>query len=159
MSRTTMYFSLLAAVLLIGALAPAHANNVYRWVDKHGLVHYTDQWRPGATRIVTATGAARDSGSSASSATNSSLSAGDREANRQIQRAANARAVHAAETKLRAQRCTKAKAVYHRLLIARRLFSTGKNGKRHYMSDAQANAVRVKARSLMVQLCGSGAGR
>ena len=156
MARTTIYFSLLTAVLLAGAFASAHAD-VYRWVDKHGVVHYSDEWRPGATRIITATGTARGS-SGANSTPAPSIAAEDQEANRQIERAADARAVQAAEAKLRAKRCKKAKAVYQRLIFARRLFTTGKNGQRHYMSDAEANASRVKARAIMNQFCGTHSG-
>jgi hypothetical protein len=31
--------------------APAPATEVYRWVDKDGQAHFSDQWRPGAERI------------------------------------------------------------------------------------------------------------
>ncbi len=152
MSRTTMYFSLLAGILLVGALASAHAD-VYRWVDKHGVVHYTDEWRPGATRIVTATGTASGSGGvPASTATEG------RAASQQIEHAADQRAVHTAEAKLRAERCKKAKSVYQQLIFARRLYTVGKNGQRHYMSDAQADAARVKARALVNQFCTPGGG-
>lgn len=156
MSRTTMYLSLLAGIVLVGALARAHAD-VYRWVDKHGIVHYTDQWRPGAKRILAATGTATGSSGAASSAT-PSVASEDKSADRQIRHAASQRAVKAAEAKLRAQRCQKAKAVYHQLIFARRLYTTGKDGRHHYMSDAQANAARVKAREIMNQLCTSDGG-
>lgn len=156
MSRTSIYLSLLAGILLIGAWAPVHAA-VYRWVDKHGVVHYTDQWHPGAKRIEVATGTSRASGHAASDTT-PTVAAGDRAANRQIRHAADQRAVQATETKLRTQRCKKAKAVYHRLIFARRLYTAGKNGQRHYMSDAQANAARVKAREIMNRLCGANSG-
>ncbi len=151
MARTTIAFSLLAATLLAGALAQAHAD-VYRWVDRHGVVHYSDQWRPGATRIATATGSAKGAASTAGTA------AEDQEANQQIQQAADERAVQSAEAKLHAKRCEKAKAEYEKLLAARRLFTEGKDGKRQYMSDAEADATRVKARQIMNQDCGSGSG-
>lgn len=154
MSRTTMYSSLLAAILLVAALGSAHAD-VYRWVGPHGVVHYSDQWRPGATRIVTATGTA----SRAASSGPHSLAAEDKEANRQIQHAADERAVRQAEATLRAKRCKKAKARYARLIFARRLYTLGKNGQRQYMSDAQANAARVKARALVSEFCGTDGGR
>jgi hypothetical protein len=148
MSRTTMFFSLLTAALLLGAVAPAHAG-VYRWVDKHGVVHYSDQWRPGAVRVA----ATAESASASSSGTAPSVSAEDHAADRMIQHAADARAVHAQEAKLRAQRCTKAKAAYHQLIFARRLFTTGADGQRHYLSDAQATAARIKARATLNRWC------
>jgi hypothetical protein len=39
------------AVFLAGAASSAHANDVYRYVDAQGGVHYTDTWVPGATLI------------------------------------------------------------------------------------------------------------
>jgi hypothetical protein len=152
MSRTTMFFSLLTAALLLGAVSSAHAA-VYRWVDKHGVVHYSDQWRPGAVRVATA--AASAPGASGASP---SVSAEDHAADRMIQRAADARAVHAQEAKLRAQRCTQAKAAYHQLIFARRLFTTGAHGERHYLSDAQATAARIKALATMNRWCGQPGG-
>ena len=152
MARTTISFSLLAATLLAGALAQAHAD-VYRWVDRHGVVHYSDQWRAGATRIATATGSPNGA---ASTGGTPGVAAEDQEANQQIQQAADERAVQSAEAQLRAKRCEKAKADYQKLLAARRLFTEGKDGKRHYMSDAEADATRVKARQIMNQDCGSG---
>lgn len=48
--------TLLAIVLftLLGA-APALAQDVYRWVDENGVVHYSDQPREGAERVQIAT--------------------------------------------------------------------------------------------------------
>ena len=34
-------------LLLAGTLTAAQAD-VYRWVDEHGLPHYSDQWVPGS---------------------------------------------------------------------------------------------------------------
>jgi hypothetical protein len=147
-----MFFSLLAAALLLGALAPAHAG-VYRWVDKHGLVHYSDQWRPGAVRVGTIAAT-----SAAPSGATPSVGAEDHAADRLIRHAADERAVRAQEAKLRAKRCTQAQAVYHRLIFARRLFTTGAHGQRHYLSDAAATAARVKARATMNHWCGSPSG-
>ncbi|MGC8517613.1 MAG: DUF4124 domain-containing protein [Steroidobacteraceae bacterium] len=157
MSRTTMFFSLLAAALLLGALAPAHAG-VYRWVDKHGVVHYSDQWRPGAVKVATIAATADGSSSTPSNAT-PSVSTEDHAADRMIQHAADERAVQAQEAKLRAKRCTQARAAYHQLIFARRLFTTGANGQRHYLSDAEATAARVKARATMNRWCGAPGGQ
>jgi Domain of unknown function (DUF4124) len=43
-----MRYLLLFAVLVLGS---AGAAEVYRWVDKDGVVHYSDQWQPGAETI------------------------------------------------------------------------------------------------------------
>jgi hypothetical protein len=42
----------LTGVLLLAALlGTAHAQQVWKWVDKNGLTHYSDQPAPGATRV------------------------------------------------------------------------------------------------------------
>ncbi len=153
MSRTAICISSIAALLLAGTLALAHAS-VYRWVGKHGVVHYSDQWRPGAVRISADTGTPVSSGSATH--THSGIAAELHAANRRIERQKAEHAVAAAEAKLRAKRCKEAKAVYRHLLYARRLYTVGKNGHRHYMTSAQDDAARIKAREQMDQLCGSG---
>src|SRR5262249_35211359 len=41
----------ISSFLLMGAVSVAHAADVYRWVDDHGGVHYSDQWVPGSEVI------------------------------------------------------------------------------------------------------------
>ena len=153
MSRTAICISSIAALLLAGTLSLAHAN-VYRWVGKHGVVHYSDQWHPGAVRIRAETGTAASGGRATH--THGTIAAELRAANRKIALRKAEHAVAVAEAKLRAKRCHEAKAVYQHLLYARRLYTVGKNGHRHYMTSAQDDAARVKAREEMDQLCGSG---
>jgi hypothetical protein len=43
-----MRHELLLAVLVFGS---ATAADVYRWVDRDGVVHYSDQWQPGAEKV------------------------------------------------------------------------------------------------------------
>jgi hypothetical protein len=38
-------------LLVLAAALPAMATTVYRWVDSHGVVHYSDQPHPGAVRV------------------------------------------------------------------------------------------------------------
>ena len=46
------YSSFLLALFLGGGMIlPAQAQSVYRWVDKDGVVHYSDQSQPGAERV------------------------------------------------------------------------------------------------------------
>jgi glutaredoxin len=41
----------LALVLLLCATASAHSANLYRWVDKDGKVHYSDEAPPAAQKV------------------------------------------------------------------------------------------------------------
>lgn len=148
MSRTTILI-LLCAVMLAGTLTLARAN-VYRWVDKHGVVHYSDQWKPGAKRVMVAS---ESLSTGKSSAAQQGIAAESKAADRQIRQAADERTVQSKEAKLQAQRCKRARAIYHRMIYARRLFKTDKSGRRHYLSSAQADAARAKALANVNQFC------
>ncbi len=148
MSRTALLI-LLSGCMLAGMLGLARAD-VYRWVGKNGVVHYSDQWVPGA-RLVMRTSESLQAGSSAAALRG--IASESKVADRQIRQAADERTVQATEAKLQAERCKKAKAAYQRLIYARRLFTTGKHGRRHYLSGTQADAARAKALATMHRLC------
>ena len=67
-----------------------------------------------------------------------------------------AQAVQDDEAKARAARCTQDREQYQKLIDSRRIFTTDKNGERHYLSDADADAARLRARQAMDADCGSG---
>lgn len=150
MSRTTILI-LLCGFMLAGTLSLARAN-VYRWVDKHGVVHYSDQWKPGAKQVMVAS---ESLSTGSSSAARQGIADESKAADRQIRLAADERTVQSKEAKLRARRCKKAQAVYHRLIYARRLFKTDKSGHRHYLSGAQADAARARALANVTRFCGA----
>ncbi len=153
MPRTAICLTL-TAVLLAGMLGLARAD-VYRWVDKHGVVHFSDQWVPGAKLVMSTTESLKDGGSSDDM---KGLAAESKAADQLIQKQADERAVQTKEAQLRAKRCKQAQSVYQRLMYARRLFTVDKSGQRHYFSDAKADAARVKAKQTMDRLCGAQSG-
>ena len=141
---------LLAASALAGLAGIAHADVVYQWTDAQGQVHYTDQWVPGAKLIRTET--ARRSAAGTTPGVQSQSSAADG----QIKQQSAAQAVQEDEDKARAARCTQEKAEYQKLIDSRRIYTTDKSGERHYLSDSDADAARLKARQAMDADCGSG---
>ena len=50
-ARSRTGFLFLALLLCLGLQSPAWTQGVYRWVDKKGVVHYSDQSQPGAERV------------------------------------------------------------------------------------------------------------
>lgn len=151
MSRSTVTLLATSMAALITAAGIARADVVYEWTDAHGEAHYTDQWVPGAKVIRTDT-AHRPADSSA---TQDAQSTGD-SASGIIKQQEEAQAVKQDEAKARAQQCTQAKAEYQKLIQSRRIYTTDKSGGRHYLSDADADALRVKAREAMQADCGTG---
>ncbi len=57
--------------------------------------------------------------------------------------------------KTREKQCKDARDAYQKAIQARRIFKTGKDGQREYISDADADAYRAQVRSDMDALCGA----
>lgn len=151
MSRSILVLLAASTVALLGAAHIARADVIYQWTDAKGEVHYTDQWVPGAKVIRTEN--ARGSTTSASAMqgihNESSAASGALKSDQQAQ------AVQDDEAKARAARCTQDKEEYQKLIDSRRIFTTDKSGERHYLSDADADAARLKARQAMDADCGA----
>ncbi len=150
MSRSIAVLLATSMAALLGVAGIARADVVYEWTDAQGQVHYTDQWVPGAKVITTTT--ARATASSAMQGIQSENKA----ASDQTRDQQDTQAVQQDESKARAAQCTQDKAEYQKLIQSRRIFTVDKSGERHYLSDADADAARVKARQAMEADCGTG---
>ena len=151
MSRSIAILLIASMGALLGAAGVAHADVVYQWTDAHGQVHYTDQWVPGAKLISTQT-----AHPSANSGAMKGIQSESNAASGQLTQQADAQAVQQDEAKVRAARCTQEKADYQKLIDSRRIYTTDKSGERHYLSDADAEAARLKARQAMEADCSIG---
>ena len=151
-----MRLILVAAALALTATA-AHAD-VYRFVDGQGRVQYSDKWVPGSELIKTSerTRANAPAAAAQTRATEQSKLAvsNDRIAAQQAQENAAA-AVQKDLTATRTEQCKTAKERYEKSIQARRLFKTGKDGERQYLTDAEADEQRLQARMEMQNLCGT----
>jgi hypothetical protein len=150
MSRSIVILLATSMVALFAGAVIAHADVVYEWTDAHGVVHYSDQWVPGAKVIMTST-AQGTPDSSAMKGIQSESNA----ASREVQNQEDVQAVQADEAKARAQRCEQDKTEYQKLIESRRVFTVDKSGERHYMSDTDIEAARLKARQAMEADCGT----
>lgn len=149
MSRSIVIL-LAASAVLLGAVGSARADVVYEWTDAQGQVHYTDQWKPGA-KLITVETASQPANSSATQGIQSESNA----ASREVKQQEDAQAVQEDVAKARATQCGQDKARYQQLIQSRRIFTTDKSGERHYLSDADADAMRLKARQAMNADCGT----
>jgi hypothetical protein len=149
MRRSTSIF----VAVLVGALGIARAD-VYRWVDDHGVPHYSDQWVPGSEIIKTARGRPLD-GAPSPSANQKSLVAQGNAGIKQLDNQANAEAVQADVSRARDAQCAAAKDRYVKAVSARRVFKEGQGGDREYLTDAEADAYREAARKDVQDRCGS----
>ena len=156
----------ISTLLCAGAISVAYAD-VFRWVDDHGGVHYSDQWVPGSEVIKSST-KPRSTGSS-NQATPSAPKVSSVPDPAATDNAA--KAVKEDVSKIREQQCKEAKDRYDKAILARRIYKPGPNTSnskdkdadadrpddRQYLSDAEADAYRVKARQDMDDYCGSSA--
>jgi hypothetical protein len=149
----------ISSLLFVGAISVANAD-VFRWVDEHGGVHYSDQWVPGSEVIKSS----RPHPPNTSSETPHPTSGVQRplSANGQITQQTAQKAVKQDVAKIREQQCREAKDRYDKAIQARRIFKTAggakatdENAERTYLSDEEADAYRVKARQDMQDLCGN----
>lgn len=151
MSRSTAVLLATSMAALLGVAAIARADVVYKWTDAKGEVHYTDQWVPGAKVIRTETAHAV-----ATPGATQGIQSESKAASSQLAQQQDAQAVQQDEAKARAERCTQEKAEYQQLIQSRRIYTTDKSGQRQYLSDADADAARLKARQAMDADCGTG---
>jgi hypothetical protein len=147
MRRISIALAALAAVV-----TAAHAD-VYKTVDAQGQVHYSDQWSPGAELIKGDRSRLTPGPEAAPPATNDHTLAPD------PSKAAAAKQVQSDMEALRAEQCKQLKEQYDKLIHARRIYQPGSDSSapRQYLSDADADAERVKTRQAMDEACAGGA--
>ena len=138
----------LAALTLVVSTAVA---DVYKTVDAQGQPHYSDQWSPGAVLIKqnstrVETGTPSDNTPKAAAPADPAKAA-----TKQVQ--SDLQAVHA-------QQCKDLKEQYDKELHARRIYqpSEDSSAPHQYMSDAEADAERVKTRQAMDAACADSGG-
>ena len=150
----------ISSLLFAGGVSVAHAD-VFRWVDDHGSVHYSDQWVPGS-EVIKSTRPHPVSTSSQSPRPTSGTQKTTSPAGQSSQTAE--KAVKQDMAKMREQQCKDAKDRYDKAIVARRIYKTAGgekakdgNEERQYLSDDEADAYRVKARQEMQDACGNSA--
>jgi hypothetical protein len=147
------------------AIAVAQAD-VYRSVDAQGQVHYSDTPTPGAelVRVQRGGGTLSPSASMSSAAATKSSSTPTppqtlAKANAQVQdtlaKQATEKAVQQDLEQTRADQCTKAKSDYEAAIAARRIYKSGTDGEREYLTDDEAEQQRVSLHQAMDTACGT----
>jgi hypothetical protein len=142
---------LFAALLAWSAMASAV---VYKWTDAQGKVQYGDRPPDGVhAQVVEGLGThnsaptARAVSSSASSASTSTANAANDAATKQ--------AVDQDVAATREKQCTDAQARYKSLIEGRRLFKTGPDGERQYLTADQIDSERINAKREIDTTCNS----
>jgi len=147
-----------AGVLTFALSHIALAGDVYKYVDERGTTLYTDKPIPGA--VLVSTGAQRPpevaqrNNAAAQAATNSQLNASNqRIANNQENQRVAANVAKDLEA-TRAERCKKARETYQTSISMVRLYRTGANGEREYLSEAEIAQQRMDSAKAVDAICG-----
>ncbi|MDJ0758255.1 MAG: DUF4124 domain-containing protein [Woeseiaceae bacterium] len=142
-------------LLTTGALAlaiamPALANDIYKYVDEDGTVHYVD--RPtGVESEERVAFVARSRTANSSSTDNSGPDWRERRESRQeAQRAAEEEASQQAE---REKLCQESRDRLQQYNQARRLYRTDEQGERVYLDEEQIQEARQKVADLIEEHC------
>ena len=153
-----MFRILCLAVLVTGAAGAALANDVYRYVDADGGVHYSDTWVPGAQLIHVEHGKS-EAASTPSRATPApqakALAQAGANASAGLQKQADQQAMQSEMTQAQGDQCSKATDAYNQSIRTRRIYKSQSDGGRDYLSEDEANAYRLQLRDAMQQACGS----
>jgi hypothetical protein len=155
----------ISSLLFAGGVSVAYAD-VFRWVDDHGGVHYSDQWVPGSEVIKSTRHPMSTTSDSPRPTPVTQKTVNDQASGQSTQQAATEKAVKQDLAKMREQQCKEAKERYDKAIQARRIYKPQEGDKsketdrpddRVYLSDEEADAYRVKARQDVQDLCGKSA--
>jgi len=153
MKRLLLFVALIAWSGMAGAV-------VYKWIDAQGTVQYGDRPPDGAhaevvellgTHVARAA-AARESSAAASSSSPSSprtAAAGSQDD------ATLKKSVEGDVEQTREKQCADAQDHYKKLIEGRRLYKTGANGERQYLTSDEIDAERVNAKRDLDAICNS----
>jgi len=143
---------MIASTLTLACGLSARAD-VWKYVDPQGQVQYSDQWVPGSELIK---GDRTHASSTPSDDAKKLKDASDRISDQLAQQEAQ-RAVQKDVAASRTEQCKQARDHYQKSIEARRIFRTGKDGEREYLTDDEADQERLRARTDMEQVCGASA--
>jgi len=143
------------AVMALFIAGGAMANEIYKWTDEEGTVHYEDRPSGAATEERLAITYTRTDSSAVQKRIQARVDAGTaRDEARSVAAAAEKEAAdNAAVEADKAQRCERARARLETYLQSRRLYRTDDSGERVYLDDSQTQEARQKAEDQVTEFC------
>jgi hypothetical protein len=150
--RRATAFAILIWLPLSAALA-----DVFKSVDAQGHVEYSDTPTPGAQVLRMNSQhvpVAPETRAPANASRPPAASASDGDPiHQQLEREAAAREVQIQVAQTRAEQCKKATDIYNQAVQARRIYTTGPDGERQFLSDDDADKERVAHKLEMDAAC------
>jgi hypothetical protein len=154
MLRTVSVALILATGAGMAGLAHADAD-IYRWKDAQGIYHYSDQWVPGSELIKSSGRQRPPADNSSTSDAPPPASSSNEQPPEPAASPATIQAVKQDVDKIREQQCKEARDAYDKAIHARRITRDGKDGQKEYLTDAEADAYRIRVRGDMDHFCGT----
>jgi hypothetical protein len=147
----------IAIAILIWLPLSAAQSDVFRSVDAQGHVQYSDTPTPGSqlvrmNNLRTPTPSLASTAASASAKSTTTVQNGD-QVHEQLEKEAAARDVQNQVAQTRADQCKKATDIYNQSVQARRIYTTGADGERQFLSDDEADKARVAHKIEMDEAC------
>lgn len=139
--------SIAIILLVFGPYLAANAD-IWKWVDEHGNVHYSDT--PAREFTMNAERVSHRPGNR--SATTSGISRTDTSRGNDIDPQETPEERRARED-AQAYYCNRAKDIYHSYVDAPRLYRTSENGEREYLSDQEAADALASAKASVAEWC------
>jgi hypothetical protein len=149
--RIALTFAVAAMTFASGAAA----NEIYKWTDENGNIHYEDRPSGAASEERLSMSYRRTD----SAAVNQRIQARNerqtaRDEARSVAEAEEQEAADkAAEAAERAQACERARARLETYLQSRRLYRTDESGERVYLDDTERQEARQKAEEQITEFC------
>jgi hypothetical protein len=147
----------IAIAILVGLPLSAALADIFRSVDAQGHVQYSDTPTPGSQLVRmdnrrTPTPSLSSPSASASTKSSTAVQSGD-QIHQQLEQEATARSVQNEVAQTRAEQCKKATDIYNQSVQARRIYTTGADGERQFLSDDDAEKSRVAHKVEMDEAC------
>ena len=146
---------LICAIAAMTVPVGAVANEIYKWTDADGNVHYEDRPSGAPTEVrLDITYRSTDRGAVQKRVQSRIDAQTAREEARSIAAAAEQEAAeNAAAEEQRNDRCVRARARLEANLQARRLYRTNDKGERVYLDDAQRQEARQETEEQIAEFC------
>lgn len=147
--------ALSCAVMALTLGSGAMANEIYKWTDENGNIHYEDRPSGAATeQVLTMTYNRTNSGSVQKRVQARADAATARDEARAEAAASEQEAAENAEIAAEQERkCERSRARLETYQQSRRLYRTDDNGERVYLDDEQRQEARRKAEEQVAEFC------
>ena len=145
------------AVVAITVAGGTMANEIYKWTDENGNVHYGDRPTGVAAEEIVAVSYRRTSGSEVQQRIDSQIEGhkARQEARAKAAEADRAAEKQAAEAADKQKKCDTYRARLETYVQSRRLYREDANGERVYLDETQTQEARQKVEELIAENCGS----